>query len=197
MSNIETVFGIINSVWRSAALSAADQGVVRVWEMAIRDLPTSTVLLGCEALARSEDKFAPNPGRFRRMCLDAAETKRKSDERSAEAMADVRAKAAVVQRSPKDAAWAACQSAFARRVLTDNDESGLGRVALKLLPKEDHGTKYATGFDWQYVVNSAPLPASSRYLDHKAAFDELKAIFEREWGAQASRAYADDDWRAA
>ncbi len=190
MSNIETVFGIINAVWRSAALSTADQGVVRVWEMAIKDLPTSTVLLGCEALARSEEKFAPNPGRFRRLCLDAAESKRQTDQRSAEAIADVRAKAAVAQRSPREAAWAACQSAFARRVLSDGRVGQFGRAAMNLLPRPDHGTQYATGFDWEYVVNLAPLPASARYLDHKASFDELRAIFDREWDRQGYGALA-------
>lgn len=188
MSSVETVFGIINSVWRSAALSTADQGVVRVWEMAVRDLPTSTLLIGCEALAKCEDKFAPNPGRFRRMCLDAAEAKRQADRRTADSMADVRAKAVLNDRSPHDAAWAACQSAFARRILADGDDNGLGHAAVKLLPNADHGTKYRTEFDWEYVVRSARLPDSARYDDHKAAFDELRDLFLEEWNRQGAAA---------
>ena len=183
MQHLKTIFEVINASWRSAKLDINEGETARVWEMALRDLPTSSLILGMEALARCEDKFAPNPGRVRRMCLDAAETKRQEDNRNKEIMSDLRRKLEIRDRSPKESAWEATQMAFARYILTDNDDSGLGRIALKLLPMDDHGDKYKTNFDWQYVARSASKPASDSLADHQAAFAELKSIFEREWAA--------------
>ena len=183
MSNLSMVFDIVNSIWRSSKLDPSDEGTARVWNMAIKDLSTNAILLGCEALARSEDKFSPNPGRFRRLCLDATEQKRQADLRNADQQAYATARQNVAARSPKEAALAATRTAYLRRSFNSYGKSRIAGVAINMIGEATRGEAFDTDFDWEYVARSAALPASDDRRDHEIAWAELLRIFNVEWGA--------------
>jgi hypothetical protein len=204
MSSLALVFDVINAVWRSANLSVDDPGAARVWQMAIKDLPASTVVLGVEALAKSEDKFAPNPGRFRKVCLEQAEIKRQQEQRDSDMRMYAKARQTVEERSPKEWALAATNTAFVRRCVRKSfEESGvvgkeLEQAVNRMVANLDHGERFKTDFDFEYVARSAALPDESTdparpsggwpdgtMPSHRKAWDGLRESFEIEWARHA------------
>lgn len=203
MNSLELVFGVVNSIWRSANLRIEDPGTSRVWQMAINDMPASTVMLGVEALARSEDKFAPNPGRFRKLCFEHAEIKRQQTQHETDMRAYAKARQAIEQRTPKETAYSATCQAFNRRVLKASFERAgtvtpeIKAVINKLSEAFDHGERWQTDFDVEYVAMSAKLPDEESdpprpkggwpdgiMPSHRAAWSDLRDRFEREWASR-------------
>lgn len=179
--SIVTVFGIINTIWKHAKLDPDDEGTRRVWDMALKDLPLNTVLMGAEALARVEDKFVPNPGRFRRICLDAAEIERQAEARNADQRLFAEAKIALRDRSPREAALAATRTAYLRRIIASCGKSRVASAAIGMVGEASREDAFNTDFDWEYVAHTAALPASDDRADHDIAWAELSRVFDVEW----------------
>lgn len=165
---IESVFTTINVVWPTARLDIRDGPTVEVWANALHGLSASVIGDAVTKLARSEDKFRPSPGQFRRLCGDViGERKRRASAREAS-----QAHHALANRDARQIALGACEAAFANRYAA---QCGVP-ISLPFA--------WETDFDVDSVVDHIPFPATSDLEEHQQAFESLRSLFSRVWDQQ-------------
>lgn len=166
--DIEAVFTTINVVWPTARLDIRDAATVEVWATALHGLSPSVIGDAVVKLARSEEKFRPSPGQFRRLCGDViGERKRRASAREAS-----QAHHALATRSARDIALGACLATWSNRFAAHC------KIPIQL-PRV-----WETQFDVACVVDHIPFPETTDLLEHEEAFASLRNLFDQVWDEQ-------------